>query len=79
MNTFNIYWDDNATANQIQCMINSLLAIPGGGSVEQEDEYLEATIQWGSDQRAINNLQGRLNSSCGNAGCRRPAESVELA
>jgi len=59
-NDFAVYWKEDATMNDIQSMIKELEKI-GPRPVSQEDDYLEATLDWGTSTRDVNNLQGRLN------------------
>jgi hypothetical protein len=64
-NTFQVYWKSNAPANDINCLIVQLEDI-GPGPVDQEDDYIEATIDWGTSAKDVNNLKGRLNARCHN-------------
>jgi hypothetical protein len=64
-NTFHVYWKDDTPADDIHCLIIQLTDI-GPGPVEQEDDYIEATIQWGTSTKDVNNLKGKLNTQCHN-------------
>lgn len=65
MNTFLIYWKDNATMRQVAKLEKAILAIENDG-VTQEDDYFEAELEWGTSTRDVANLKGRLNRDAEN-------------
>jgi hypothetical protein len=65
MPVFEIEFEDDATADNIVKLERALKAI-GPGPVQQEDGHFTATLKWGTDQRSLNNLLGKLNGSANN-------------
>ena len=64
-NRFLVYWKPNTSAANIACLVRQLEAI-GPGPVDQEDDYIDADVDWKTDRKSVNNLKGRLNNNCNN-------------
>ncbi|HEY4642211.1 MAG TPA: hypothetical protein VII75_12765 [Thermoanaerobaculia bacterium] len=72
MADFTITLNANTTANAIVCVENQLQTL--GGTTEYDGgNTIEATgVDWGTDQKSLNNLMGKLNNDCSKVNNKKP-------